>query len=257
MIVEDSTLLAFVDGELDPASREKVEAVIAHSLELQARVAALSASCLPYRTAFERQVLPELPPALAQRVSSLVSVSQAPAAQPHSRRGWLGAGVAMAASFGAGAFLPWHLWTDSRESGWIEAIANYHALYVRETVDQPADSPARLAGLLDGFDGDQTRTLFVPDLRAAGLSFKRVQRLGYGRLPLIQMVYLPSGGKPLALCALPMKGTDSEVRTRVIQGMSVASWQRRELAFVLAAEMPKVQVVQLAQRLAENGFAKL
>jgi anti-sigma factor RsiW len=84
-----------------------------------------------------------------------------------------------------------------------------------------------------------------------------VQRLGYGHSPLIQMVYLPADGKPVALCALPMKREDSNVETRAIEGMSVATWQRRGLAFVLAAEMPRVQVAQLAQRLAEDGFAKL
>jgi anti-sigma factor RsiW len=257
MMVDDAALLAFVDGELDPASREKVEAVLAHSPELRAQVAALSASCLPYRTAFERQVLPELPPALAQRVNSLVSVSQAPSAAPRSRRHWLGTGVAMAASFAAGAWLPWRVWSDNKEQGWVQAVANYQAMYVRETVDQTADSPARLASLLGDFDSEQKRALFVPDLRAAELSFKRVQRLGYGGSPLIQMVYLPPKGKPVALCALPMKRADSPVQTRVIDGMSVSNWQRHGLAFVLAADMPQAQVAQLAQRLAEDGFARL
>jgi anti-sigma factor RsiW len=257
MVVDDATLLAFVGCELDPASREKVEAVLAHSPELQAQVAALSASCLPYRAAFERQVLPELPPALAQRVGSLVSVSRVPSAAPHSRRHWLGLGAAIAASFAAGAWLAWRIGADNKESGWVEAIANYQAMYVRETVDQASDAPARLATLVDGFDSEQKRALFVPDLRAADLSFKRVQRLGYGGLPLIQMVYLPPSGKPVALCALPTKGAESAVRTRAIDGKAVADWQRHGLAFVLAADLPQEQVAQLAQRLAEEGFARL
>jgi anti-sigma factor RsiW len=258
MMVDDPTLLAFVDGELDPASREKVEAVLAHNPELEAQVAALSASCLPYRTAFDKQVLPELPPALVQRVASLVSVPQAPSAPRRSRRHWLGMGGAIAASFTAGAWLPWRVWTESQESsGWVEAIVSYQALYVRETVEQISDAPARLSTLLDGFDNEQKSALFVPDLRAADLAFKRVQQLGYGGSPLIQMVYLPPSGKPVALCALPMKRMDSNVQTRVVEGMSVSSWQRHGLAFVLAADMPQAQVALLAQRLSEGGFARL
>ncbi len=258
MMVDDAALLAFVDGELDPASREKVEAVLAHSAELRAQVAALSASCLPYRTAFERQALPELPLALTQRVGSLVSVSQASASASPSRRHWLGMGAAMAASFAAGVWLPWRPWiNNSPESGWVEAVANYQALYVRETVDQTADSPDRLASLLGGFDSEQQRALFVPDLRAADLSFKRVQRLGYRGSPLIQMVYVPPSGMPVALCALPMKRPDAGVQARVIDGMSVASWQRSGLAFVLVADLPQGQVTQIAQRLADDGFARL
>lgn len=257
MMVDDAMLLAFVDNELDPASREKVEAVLAHNPERQAQVAALSASCLPYRAAFEHQVLPELPRASVERVNSLVSVSQAPFAALRSRRHWFGVGAAIAASFASGVLLPWRMGWDDNDSGWVKAIANYQSMYVRDTVEQAADSADRLSTLISGFDGEQRQALFVPDLRAANLTFKRVQRLGYGNLPLIQMVYLPVSGKPVALCALPMKRADSAVQTRLVDGLSVASWHRHGIAFVFAAEMPRRQVAELAQRLAEDGFARL
>jgi hypothetical protein len=163
----------------------------------------------------------------------------------------------MAASFAAGAWLPWRLGSDPSESSWVEAVANYQALYVRETLDQAADSPAKLASLSSGFDDEQRRSLFVPDLRAVDLEFRRVQRLGYGDAPLIQMVYLPPSGKPLALCVLPVNRADAAVQARTIDSMSVASWRRRGLAFVLAADMPQTRLTQLARQLADDRFARL
>ena len=76
MVVDDLMLRAFVDGELDPLAREAVESSIARSPPLQAQVAALRASCLPYRAAFEQQALPPLPERLQQRVAACVEQAQ-------------------------------------------------------------------------------------------------------------------------------------------------------------------------------------
>jgi anti-sigma factor RsiW len=97
----------------------------------------------------------------------------------------------------------------------------------------------------------------VPDLRRAGLTFKRVQRLGFGNTPLIQMVFLPASGKPVALCALPVAGSDAPVATAHIEGIGVAHWRRNQLAYVLAADLPAEQLAQLAGGLAAGEFARL
>jgi anti-sigma factor RsiW len=271
MVVDESMLRAYVDGELDPATREKVEAVVAHSPELQAQVAALRASCLPYGTAFEAQALPPLPAALQKQVAAMAALAgDAPTPAPQAgRRRWLGGGLAMAASFAAGALLPWRsLWQQQQGSGvpaneqaaWVQPIAVYHSLYVRETVDARADDPARLVSLVSDWDAAQRSALYVPDLRRAGLTFKRVQRLGFGNTPLIQMVFLPANGKPVALCALPMSdaaGADTPVATAHIEGIGVAHWRRNQLAYVLAADLPAEQLAQLAGGLAAGEFARL
>jgi len=61
MTVDEPLLRAYVDGELEPALRDQVEAAVANSTELQAQVQQLRASCLPYRAAFEAHQLPEAP----------------------------------------------------------------------------------------------------------------------------------------------------------------------------------------------------
>ena len=241
-------------------SCEAVESSIARSPPLQAQVAALRASCLPYRAAFEQQALPPLPERLQQRVAALVSVAGAASArEPRSqqRRLWLGVGAcsALAASFSLGSWVARRPGAPGEPVGWVEAIASYQALYVRETVDQTPDSPQRLRLLLAGFDERQKAALFVPDLRAAGLQFRRVQRLGYGGLPLVQMVFLPASGAPVALCVLPVGHPDAPVQLQRLHGLQVASWQRQGLAFVLACDLPIQRVGDLAQQLSKGRFS--
>ena len=75
MNVDDTLLMAYVDGELSPEQRAEVEAAISHSDELAARAAALQASVLPYRAAYDRQSVPPVPESLTRRIEELVSVS--------------------------------------------------------------------------------------------------------------------------------------------------------------------------------------
>ena len=104
----------------------------------------------------------------------------------------------------------------------------------------------------------------VPNLLDAGLTFKRIQRiqrLGYGDKPLVQMVYLPSVGKPAALCGLPLatadRATDSPLQVRQIDGLAVASWQKAGMAYVLTADMPKSKAEEIARRIADGAFTTL
>jgi anti-sigma factor RsiW len=265
MIVDEALLRAYVDGELDAATRQQVEVAMAHSAELQAQVEALRASCLPYRAAFDAQALPLLPQDLQRQVAALVSVAAAPAASSvaPTRRRAIGWGWAAAASFAAGLSVPWRPWQTAApaapgtaEAPWVQAIASYHALYVRETVDQQADAPSRLRELLAGFDERQRAALSVPDLRAAGLQFKRVQRLGFGNMPLIQMVFLPAGGRPAALCMLPIAQADAAPTVQRLEGLAVASWTRGRLAHVLVADLDEARVLSLAQALNRGDYAR-
>ncbi len=261
MTFDEPLLRAFVDGELDPASRAQVEHALLHSPELQVQVAALQASCLPYQAAFDAQALPELPAALSRRVSELSAVANAAPLRPARRQHLMGMGLAAAASFAAGALLPWRALTSGPAPSdtvsampWVPAIASYQALYVRETLDQLGDPPARLQTLLSGFSEAQRARLFVPDLASEGLTFKRVQRLGFAGQPLIQMVYLPQRGGPAALCLLPASGPDTAVRTQSLQGQGVASWTQQGLAYVLVADLSLDATQRLATRLQAGKF---
>src|SRR5262249_56877602 len=61
MVIDDRDLLAYADGQLAPERRAEIEAAIASSADVAARVNAMRASALPYAPAFEAQILPPIP----------------------------------------------------------------------------------------------------------------------------------------------------------------------------------------------------
>ncbi|MEX3527170.1 MAG: hypothetical protein VB143_07670 [Burkholderia sp.] len=130
------------------------------------------------------------------------------------------------APFGAG----------SAARSWIAAAAGYQQLYARDTLASVNVDAAATASTLDksrrvdGFD------LTIPDLRAAGLTFKRVQRLRFDGRPLVQIVYLPEHGAPIALCVMKESRPDQAIASRSIARMDVVNWRQATLAYALIAQ---------------------
>lgn len=261
MNLDESTLRAYVDAELPREQREQVEAALPGRPDLQEQVAALRASCLPYGAAFEMQKLPPLPQALERQLASWCAVADTARPASLTRRQWTGAGAALAASFAAGLLLPtpWRLQPAPTADAepWVEMIAKYQSLYDRATVEQAQDEAVRARSLLTDFTQRAQLAVAVPDLRDAGLAFKRIQRLRYGDLPLLQMVFLPERGNPAALCVLPSKQGDAPLNVRRLEGLSVATWQRAGLAHVFAADMSLAQATVIAEKLVTEQFPAL
>lgn len=261
--VDDSLLMSYVDGELPPEQRAEVEAAMAHSDDLSARVAAMRASCLPYRAAFERRQVPPVPESLKRRIDELVSVS---APQQKSARAsrrtpmqWLVAAfVAGAVCSGVltgylGAVNPFH----SDVSPWVRSVADYQVLYGRETVASIKEDPASTERVLADLRQRDGMPVRVPDLRQAGLKFKRVQRLNYHDRPLIQMVYLPERGDPVALCVIEDTHADAPIHSQQVGEMKTVTWRANRLAYVLLAKDTSVDLQQMARQIAEGKTANL
>lgn len=267
MITEESALAqlrAYVDGELSPEERAKVEFAVAHSDTLKKQLDAMKASCLPYRTAFDAQLLPAIPAHLQKQLDAMSAVAQSappPGSNVVRPRRWflgsMGVGVGIAASFAAG-FAARPFWFSPEQSDWVKAVASYQALYVRDTVGKVQDTPERTRQIIDSFQRQTNTKLVVPDLGDAGLEFRRIQRLGFGNQPLMQMAYLPADGKPGALCVLPStsKG-DGNANGQILEGLSVVTWSRDSLAYVLVLDMPLPQALSIGERLANNKFSAL
>ncbi len=204
---DDSQLIAYADGELSAREAASVESALAQSADLRESVALLRASRLPYREAFAAQKLPPLPDELRRRIESMAQA--AAAGIEHSRA----ASTAFAAPraglppLTAGAFcagLVQHLGGWPGASGnrgvstaavqtrsWISVAVDYQRMYTRETVASVVPDGAAAARTVDAIRKVDGICLRMPDLQAAGLSFKAVERLRYNGKPLVQMVYLP------------------------------------------------------------------
>jgi hypothetical protein len=142
---------------------------------------------------------------------------------------------------------------------WVDAVANYQAMYTRATVDQSPQSLASAQAVLAEFSSAE-QALRVPDLSREGLQFKRAQRLTFADQPLLQMAYLPAQGKPTALCILKRSAAQAQstpVAVQQLHGLTVVTWARGDLAYALATEMPAAQAQLLGERLAAGQVAPM
>jgi len=262
MSIDETDLLAYADGDLSPARMAEVDAVVARAPELAARLAVMRASVLPYRAAYEAQPLPPLPTSLSTRVADLI---EAESGRQRARRS---SGPRFVAAFAAGVVccaLSWTLlstWqplalTARGVAPWIQAVADYQQLYSRETLADVTEDPQlseRIIGELRVVDG---MTVRVPDLRSAGLTFKRVQRLSFHRQPVVQMVYLPEHGDPIAVCITRDVRADEDPHVQQIDELSTVSWRRGNLGYVLLGKAPAQSMLELARRLANGDTGSL
>ena len=278
MKIDEITLRAYVDGELSLDERQRVDAILSNNDTLKAQAEALQASRLPYRAAFDAQPMPLMASALAQQLANLSAAAKAapspglPAARGSNRRWfvWLGGGMAIAASFAAGVAVnatwfgaAWQrgeaLATQqslvAKQPPWVHAIANYQAMYVRDTVGRATDGVEQAQRVLRQFESKDSVKLAVPDLASAGLEFKRIQMLGFGDRQLVQMVYLPSAGKPAALCVLRLDDlNEAPVTAQRMENLSIVTWRKDKLAYVLALDMPLPKALAIGTKLSALEF---
>ncbi|MGY2288478.1 anti-sigma factor family protein [Pseudomonas sp. SDO528_S397] len=290
MVADDVLLMAYVDGELTPQQNQELERLIDASPDLAERVSRLMASCLPYEEAFARQKLPPVPESLKLNIAALAAqhsavsakapASAAATARKDSVFARLFDGVRAkfawpALSFAAGAacyalvlqigafnglFKPGVDATApvvAQALPWVQQAAAYQHLYTRETVAygaQPPDVISRTLADIRQVDGLPVR---VPDLSSAGLTFKRVQRLRFNNKALIQLVYLPENGAPVALCIMKEPKPDQGVAQQSVAQMNVVTWRESEMGYALIGEPTGVDLNAVARLVADHSAAQL
>ncbi|MFP3550860.1 anti-sigma factor [Paraburkholderia sp. SIMBA_049] len=294
MNADETVLIAYVDGTLPYDEREAVEKWIDESPDVAACVARLDASRLPYREAFAQQKLPPVPDSLVRHIEALsnafaktdeasptrvvpVYPTSANDASPPLRMaangtvhrplrrvapGWL------AVAFIAGAFclggalryLPGLNRSDTggpSPSPWVQAAADYIQLYSRDTVAGTQLDPNVASQMVSTIRNEDALPLRVPDLRPAGLTFVQLQRLRFHGKPLIQLVYLPEKGEPVALCLMKQPGPDMPISRETVSGLNIATWRQGELGYALITASRDQDLVALGRQIAERGFDQL
>ncbi|WP_109477438.1 anti-sigma factor [Paraburkholderia sp. C35] len=136
-------------------------------------------------------------------------------------------------------------------SSWVMAAAGYQALYSRDTVAVTTDAAVSAKTVADirQIDGLPVR---VPDLSAQGLTFKRIQRLHFHDKPLVQIVYLPKTGGPVALCVVKDAKPDQSIAQQKVDGMDVVTWRQSELSYALIGTAGDVDLDKLGKLIAKR-----
>jgi anti-sigma factor RsiW len=164
----------------------------------------------------------------------------------------LGAGAGPASNAGASLAS-----VGTGVSPWVMAAASYQQLYSRETlanVDTNTDLSLKTVKEIRQDDGLALR---IPDLSAAGLTFKRVQRLRFNNKPLVQIVYLPEKGAPIALCVMKEVKPDAALADQRVASMTVVTWRQAELGYALIGQPDGVDLTALGKQISSGEAAPL
>lgn len=287
MTMDDILLMAYIDGELTPREREDVEKTISVSPEIAERVALFAASALRYQHAFAHQKLPPVPERLALEIEQLSrTYAGAPQSANSATSAWRSRifsrlrvrfplnlslpGLAM--TFAAGAlscalvlrFATGSVRNDAgtgaaalhaaaaRISPWVAAAVNYQQLYTRDTVAFDALTPEVASQVIAQIHSDDGVPIRVPDLRAAGLTFTRIQRLRFHNRPLVQIVYLPKTGLPVALCVMKDEKPDASMTHARVESMNVLTWRRANLSYALIASLDDDRLLAIGKQIAQG-----
>ncbi|WP_233836478.1 anti-sigma factor [Paraburkholderia sp. ZP32-5] len=138
---------------------------------------------------------------------------------------------------------------DSGMSPWVSAAAAYQQLYTRDTIAQLQPDSQVTARTVSDIREVDNLALQIPDLSSQGLTFKRVQRLRFHGKPLVQIVYLPEKGNPVALCVLKEAKADAAPSSTSVDGMKVVTWRRGQLGYALISEPAAADLGALGKQL--------
>jgi len=137
------------------------------------------------------------------------------------------------------------------------AAASYQQLYSRETLAYVDPDTNLSIKTIKEIREDDGLALRIPDLSAAGLTFKRVQRLRFNNKPLVQIVYLPAKGAPIALCVMKEVKPDAGVAGQQVDSMTVVTWRQAELGYALIGQPEGVDLTALGKQISAGGTAPL
>jgi anti-sigma factor RsiW len=247
----DEMLVAFIDGELDPAESGKIEELIRTDKRVAERFDVLSSSNLPFRDAFE-SMLAAAPTAKLEAMLSSIPVARQREVRRAGmgRRGFLGAAaaclIAGIAVDRAAINIGHRIARPDEGSEWRAVVAEYLALYTSDTLSaSPGDRAAQAAQLNDV--GSRLGLALTPEAVALpGAEFRRAQTLEYDGKPLAQIAYLDSDGEPMALCIVPSDKPAAAPDTELRRGMNVVYWSNAGHAFMLIGHGSAERMMVLA-----------
>lgn len=234
--LDDATLVAFADGELDATTMRLVADLIARDPAAQEKLRRLRVCGEMVRAAFADPALQVVPRGAARLVERHAATRRA-LAEVSLR--WAAA-VALAvgaAGFAGGLALSRR--SRPAESTFsrhlIDEVAGYHVAYARlaSPLDEiPARKGVQIAAWLGRILHGPAR---VPDMSRAGLAFRGARLLVVDGRPVAQLLYARPGQPewPLGLCISAGEPHWRAIRIAHRQGVTLAAWGQHGYTFVL------------------------
>ena len=248
MVLDDTILMAFADGELDQATAREVSESVARDQSAQDKVRQFQRSTDLVRAVFAQPHLRE--PLLAPRETHRTRTAFTPFSRP--RYSLIAASLALfLVGMGAGAGLILVKPGPNFSERLLDEVADYHLLYAHEAEHQVEVPAIRLAHIQTWLGNRLHRPLAVPDLSAHGLTFVGARLLSVDGAPVAQLLYQALGREhqPVALCIAPDTSPDAAVRGEEYSGLHEVTWSRGGYSYVIAGWETNEFLVSLAAEL--------
>jgi anti-sigma factor RsiW len=262
----DEDLTAYLDGELDTPTRERLEGALQRRSDLRRRLGALKAGERPFRRSFE-VLLEQAPSAhLQSMLQNIDTADREDAPKPLAVRSSRFAIVAalLCAAFLAGLgfdrllqygfeqieFTDADGTIDARElEEWRNAVAADLGLFTKEGlagIPAPDREGARELGMLA-----QSLGMPLPPEKVAisGAVLKRAEILQYEGRPLGQILYLDPEHGPIALCILQSDEPGTSLRMEQRGGFAIGFWADGKFSYMLIGRNPAEDLRRLAESL--------
>ncbi len=256
--LDEGTLVAFVDGELDPAAAHDIARRLADDPAAQEKVRLLRRSAALLRAAFAGPEWEEVPPLLARLVSR----------QRGALAGRRQFGTAVAASLAACALglagglaaRPIFAPRPGPAARLMGEVAEYHTVYAGDPHGLDI-APASAAPRIEAWFADVLgRKLGIPDLGSFGLAFRGARLLVVDGRPVTQFLYAVAGAPPgarpgarpgalnhpLGICVTAWTGADRPLATGRRDGVGLALWAHGGYAYVLVGWMDAARLSRIA-----------
>ncbi|HVH74305.1 MAG TPA: hypothetical protein VM755_05260 [Stellaceae bacterium] len=264
----DERLVAYLDGELEPAERCEIEAWLESDAQARDRLTALANSANLLRLALDpaaREAVPErlIAAARGERThaeAEIIALPPRPAARPQSLwRRQLAAPIAasvLGLMLGGGAgylgiapLLSRNVASANGQAAvvaaaandvWLDNAAGYFKLFVRAgdnaLVDVPATGDTRAA--LEKISQSLPQALRLPDLKPWGLNFRGARLVVVEGRPAAQLVYTTENKAigPLTLIIGSSKKPDIAPTFNRRQNVNVLYWRHQGRAYALVGQ---------------------
>jgi anti-sigma factor RsiW len=248
VIVSDTLLVAFADGELGADLMRQVERAVSDNPDARREVGMfretamlLRAACPDglYAGAGTQPLLPAMMRPAGVRRRILHRFERAVAASV----------AAVVIGFGGGA--AWTAWPPSERTELVDEVAEYHSIYAADTphlVEVSANHTAELAAWLGR--RLERNEFKPPDLAMAGLQLAGGRLLAVSGRPVAQLMYTRERGEPVALCLMRTDAPAAPMRMDRRGALRLTSWQDGAFAYVVAGELDEAAILDIARRAA-------
>jgi anti-sigma factor RsiW len=260
--IDDETLMAWCDGELDAQAAARVAARVGREPQLAARARAFRRSAELARGALAPVLAEPVPQRLLDAARGRAKSAEIVAFRPRAPRktlGWaLAASVAIAAVLGAGGVFtgriaaPDGLHFASASDRWLDNVAGSYEVHSttqtaegRLMVDFGAEDIPQLA---QWFGAKLNRTLAVPDLSAQGFALQGGRMVVIGGRPAAQLLYAGGTGELVMLAIAFSDAGERAARPAKRGETDIVHWHRGGYGYAFAGRIGVERLRALADR---------